>query len=219
MNFTTKGTRLRGVPRERRTATSSSSAASPASCASCHGEDAFRPASKFDHDVDAAFSLKGAHARVPCAKCHATSQSAGGRAIVVYRPVPHTCEDCHGKRIPRLDRERKPMLKPAEPVPSDPRQPHSCSSARAAAVRRGAPGPGTGNPHGPLKDTCATCHGAEGWKPVKIARSFDHGRFRFPLEGAHVQAACRSLPPQPRLQRGRQPVHLVPPGRAPRGAR
>lgn len=48
------------------------------------------------------------------------------------------------------------------------------------------------NPHGPLKDTCATCHGPEGWKPAKIARSFDHGRFRFPLEGAHVQTACRA---------------------------
>jgi len=48
------------------------------------------------------------------------------------------------------------------------------------------------NPHGPLKDTCATCHGPEGWKPVKIAPSFDHGRFRFPLEGAHGQTACRA---------------------------
>ena len=50
----------------------------------------------------------------------------------------------------------------------------------------------TGNPHGPLKDTCATCHSPEGWKPVKIARSFDHRRFGFPLEGTHVQAACRA---------------------------
>jgi Zn finger protein HypA/HybF involved in hydrogenase expression len=48
------------------------------------------------------------------------------------------------------------------------------------------------NPHGPLKDKCATCHGPEGWKPAKIARSFDHGRFRFSLEGAHVQTACRA---------------------------
>jgi len=69
-------------------------------CASCHGESAFRPASRFDHDRDAAFSLKGAHAHVPCAKCHTTRQEHGGRAVVLYRPVPHTCEDCHGKRIP-----------------------------------------------------------------------------------------------------------------------
>jgi hypothetical protein len=69
-------------------------------CAACHGESAFRPASKFDHDADADFALKGAHARVPCSKCHLTPQKTKDRAIVVYRPVPHTCEDCHGKRIP-----------------------------------------------------------------------------------------------------------------------
>jgi hypothetical protein len=48
------------------------------------------------------------------------------------------------------------------------------------------------NPHGPLKDTCDTCHGPEGWKPAKIAKTFDHRRFRFPLDGAHGQAACRA---------------------------
>jgi hypothetical protein len=48
------------------------------------------------------------------------------------------------------------------------------------------------NPHGPLTDSCATCHGSEGWTPAKITRSFDHGRFRFPLEGAHGQTACRA---------------------------
>ena len=48
------------------------------------------------------------------------------------------------------------------------------------------------NPHGSLTDTCATCHGPELWKPAKIARSFDHGRFQFPLGGAHVQVACRA---------------------------
>ena len=71
-------------------------------CASCHDENAFRPASRFDHDIAAAFSLKGAHARVACAKCHTSVQRSGGRDIIVYRPVPHTCEDCHGKRIPQV---------------------------------------------------------------------------------------------------------------------
>ena len=68
-------------------------------CDGCHGESAFRPASKFDHDRDAAFSLRGAHAKVPCGRCHATRADVGGRATVAYKPVPHTCEDCHGKRF------------------------------------------------------------------------------------------------------------------------
>jgi predicted CXXCH cytochrome family protein len=76
-------------------------------CASCHGEDAFKPASRFDHDVAAAFSLKGAHAHVPCAKCHRTVSSPAGRPIVVYRPVPHACEDCHGKNSHHREGDRE----------------------------------------------------------------------------------------------------------------
>jgi hypothetical protein len=48
------------------------------------------------------------------------------------------------------------------------------------------------NPHGPIKDTCATCHGSEGWRPARIAPAFDHGRFRFQLDGTHAQTACRA---------------------------
>lgn len=62
----------------------------------------------------------------------------------------------------------------------------------ASLVAAADEAPKNENPHGPLQDTCATCHSAESWKPVKIARTFDHGRFGFPLQGTHVQAACRA---------------------------
>jgi hypothetical protein len=39
-------------------------------CESCHDMDAFRPARRFDHNRDAGFSLKGAHANVLCDRCH-----------------------------------------------------------------------------------------------------------------------------------------------------
>ena len=29
------------------------------------------------------------------------------------------------------------------------------------------------NPHGRFRDACANCHGADGWKPARIARTFD----------------------------------------------
>jgi hypothetical protein len=68
-----------------------------AACESCHDLDAFAPASAFDHERDATFSLKGAHARVPCASCHRSP--APGRPVV-YRPLATTCESCHaGKRV------------------------------------------------------------------------------------------------------------------------
>jgi hypothetical protein len=57
--------------------------------------DTFRPATRFDHDHDATFSLKGAHAGVPCNQCHPTSRDANGKSVVIYRPVSGKCEACH----------------------------------------------------------------------------------------------------------------------------
>lgn len=60
------------------------------------------------------------------------------------------------------------------------------------AVRAASDVRAVGNPHGPLRDECSTCHGPNAWVPAQIPQWFDHGRFAFPLEGTHVQAACRS---------------------------
>jgi hypothetical protein len=48
------------------------------------------------------------------------------------------------------------------------------------------------SPHGQLALECATCHRAEGWTPVRLAKGFNHGRLGFPLIGAHAAIACRS---------------------------
>jgi hypothetical protein len=48
------------------------------------------------------------------------------------------------------------------------------------------------NPHGSFKGECALCHGGTGWKPARISRRFDHGKFGFLLEGAHAAAECRA---------------------------
>lgn len=63
-------------------------------CESCHGEEAFAPAAKFDHDRDSAFKLEGAHAKVPCGSCHATVREHGDSRII-YRPISARCESCH----------------------------------------------------------------------------------------------------------------------------
>jgi len=67
------------------------------SCESCHGVDAFAPAPLFDHERDASFSLRGAHAKVACARCH-VRKDVGGAGMTVYRPVSGRCESCHDKR-------------------------------------------------------------------------------------------------------------------------
>ena len=67
-------------------------------CQACHNEDAFKPASRFNHDLHAAFPLKGAHARVACAKCHPTRKDAAGKPMVVYTGIKKECRACHGSR-------------------------------------------------------------------------------------------------------------------------
>jgi hypothetical protein len=68
-------------------------------CEACHATAGFVPASRFDHEKDAAFPLSGAHAKVPCARCH---RSAAPGAPVVYRPLSAKCESCHSGRMPRV---------------------------------------------------------------------------------------------------------------------
>lgn len=65
-------------------------------CDACHSADVWRPAARFDHERDAAFSLKGGHARVLCARCHPAARPSADRR---YRPVSAKCESCHGKEV------------------------------------------------------------------------------------------------------------------------
>ena len=53
-----------------------------------------------------------------------------------------------------------------------------------------APATRVANPHGALKEECATCHSASGWKPARVSRRFDHARYGFALEGAHAAVEC-----------------------------
>jgi len=83
----------------------------PAECDSCHGVEGFRTASRFDHERQAAFSLRGAHERVKCSACHPAAPAAEGRGpLVVYRPIAHECVDCHGTIPTRSAGARSPGM-------------------------------------------------------------------------------------------------------------
>ena len=66
------------------------------------------------------------------------------------------------------------------------------AAARPAAAQQAAVAqpPATANPHGNLKEPCADCHTANGWKPAKITKAFKHVPKVFPLDGAHAQTNC-----------------------------
>ena len=48
------------------------------------------------------------------------------------------------------------------------------------------------NPHGKIDVACTTCHTADGWRPVKIQKSFNHAYYGFPLDGGHGSVTCGS---------------------------
>jgi hypothetical protein len=64
-------------------------------CSGCHDQLSFANTPYFDHDRDARFKLRGAHANVKCDECHREESTSAGRTIVRYRPLPMACRDCH----------------------------------------------------------------------------------------------------------------------------
>jgi predicted CXXCH cytochrome family protein len=63
-------------------------------CTMCHSMAAWMP-STFNHERLSAFSLQGAHERVPCLDCHRQRTTLAGKAVTVYRNVSSRCIDCH----------------------------------------------------------------------------------------------------------------------------
>jgi hypothetical protein len=70
-------------------------------CDACHGVEGFAPATRFDHDRDASFKLKGAHQGVPCNRCHQSDTASPGGKGLIYRPVSGKCESCHSGKEAR----------------------------------------------------------------------------------------------------------------------
>ena len=76
----------------------------------------------------------------------------------------------------------------------------------------------TPSPHGDLAEPCATCHGSQGWKPVKISRAFNHARDRFPAGGRARGDALPELPHLPGFSRREPELRRMPHRRPPRRA-
>lgn len=64
-------------------------------CAGCHDVNGFEEAPGFDHDRNSDFVLGRGHRDLRCATCHPTRTGPENQRTVIYRPIPHRCEDCH----------------------------------------------------------------------------------------------------------------------------
>ncbi len=70
-------------------------ASPPLQCAQCHSVLGWSRVA-FDHNR-ARFKLEGAHRSLACGACHKTEVQAGKR-VVRFKPLPVTCEGCHGAK-------------------------------------------------------------------------------------------------------------------------
>ena len=50
----------------------------------------------------------------------------------------------------------------------------------------------TTSPHGDLQLDCSSCHKSNTWTAIQVSRQFDHGKYGFPLTGAHGATTCRA---------------------------
>jgi hypothetical protein len=63
-------------------------------CASCHGQDAWKPATSFDH-ARTSYPLTGKHQSVECVKCHTNIGGEEDHAVRFAAQTHDNCTPCH----------------------------------------------------------------------------------------------------------------------------
>ena len=172
-------------------------------CESCHSESKWTRV-HFDHERDAHFALRQAHASIKCSSCH--------KAPLYTRKLPATCVGCHQKDdvhkgslgadcknchtesdwkkvIFNHDRDTKFKLHGAH-------EKADCSGCHTNKLTGKKP-PNTCNGchsrddvhRGGLGTACQSCHIEASW----LTTRFDHAKQTgYPLLGGHAKASCKS---------------------------
>ncbi len=175
-------------------------------CATCHDEKSWNE-SRFDHDRETKYALRGKHREAKCATCHsknAYSEKAPTECIACHRKddahkgqLGGKCADCHSEKSWKeapFDhaRSRFPLIGAHLKV--------ICSSCHRSALFRDTPRECVGchdkdDVHEErLGRECGTCHYTRSW----ASWDFDHARrTKYPLEGAHRKAKCVACHAQP----------------------
>lgn len=185
-------------------------------CVECHTDHKGRSFNmvvwdpkKFDHSK-AGYDLVGKHGRTDCRKCHQTKTKKGVESYlgaqtackschedVHKEEFKEPCEKCHnteswkGKDV-RFDHSKTYVLdgkhadvkcakchveKAAFRVPEKER----CVTCHLKADKH----------KGQLGPACEKCHKTSSWKEILL----DHSKFKYPLQGRHVQVACDKCHP------------------------
>ncbi len=170
-------------------------------CESCHGEKDWKE-SRFNHDRDTKYPLRGKHKDAKCESCHAKDAykvKAPTACVACHKKddahkgqLGERCADCHVEktwkevpfdhsksRFPLLGLHAKVTCKQCHLTLTFKDAPRECLKCHEKDdVHEERLGP-----------ACESCHNARSWK----AWDFDHTRkTRYPLEGAHRKAKCVS---------------------------
>lgn len=175
-------------------------------CEACHGERDWKE-TRFDHDRDTKYALKGRHRGPKCEACHredAYRKKAPVECLACHRKDDahkgqegERCADCHDERgwkgrpfdhalsrFPLVGAHFRVACASCHKSPlfrDAPRECDGCHAKDDAHERR-------------LGPRCESCHNARTWR----SWDFDHAkRTKYPLEGGHRAAKCVACHTQP----------------------
>lgn len=166
-------------------------------CSSCHVTTSFASIEggrTFSHDRTR-YPLRGLHASVACASCHA------GYPARIDRPAFATCAGCHGDPHAKQGTVGGSVtdcaschsvagFKPSTFTVAKHAQSTRCASCHVDA--HGGQLAASAN-----AGECKSCHIPQGWKPSTFGVR-EHATLRFALTGRHAEIACASCHSPPR---------------------
>ncbi len=188
-----------------------------ADCQSCHGEDSWGPASRFDH-ATARFPLKGKHRDLRCEQCHTQlRQTAKAKPVFLAtrsfqdctpcHQSPHktsfttkVCNTCHtasGWQVRQqgaFDHSRTSFTLTGEHRSVRCDHCHGSGASRRLRIRHDqcmdCHSPYHSGLQAKVKENdCGACHTTAGFRPSSFTIG-KHALTSFPLSGAHIATLC-----------------------------
>lgn len=168
-------------------------------CETCHGEKDWKD-SRFDHDRDTRYSLRGKHRQAKCDTCHSgrlyedklksDCLACHEKKDVHKGKLGERCGDCHDERDwkeTRFDHGHSRFPLTGLHFRVECRKCHATQLYRDVSSRCVDCHQKEDVHKKRLGPKCESCHNARSWK----AWDFDHDRkTRYPLDGAHRKVAC-----------------------------
>lgn len=170
-------------------------------CETCHDSKTWK-SSRFNHDKETRYPLKGKHQQTQCDACHLPALGAihssklETSCIACHKKddkhkgqLGQACENCHNEkrwqdapydhnksRFALTGSHAKVECKKCHLTPAFKDAPMSCNGCHEKDDKH----------KGRFGRKCDTCHYTGTWK----SWDFDHARTRFPLDGAHLKVEC-----------------------------